>query len=744
MTRQASSTFELLDPRIQRWIWQQGWNELRDIQEAAISRILPAQADVVIASATASGKTEAAFLPIASVAAAGTQPGLSALCISPLKALINDQHRRLEEIFEPLDLPAHRWHGDVAASRKRKVLERPSGVLLITPESLEALFVRNGSRMPRLLDGLPFVVIDELHAFIGAERGRQLQSLLHRLELAARKRVPRVALSATLGDMDLACEFLRPGSGAEVQRVISEANRQEVRLQIRGYRVVPPRLGGREMERAEGAGQEVPLEDVVTGDALEISQDLFARLRGGRHIVFANRRADVELYTDLLRRLTEERGVPNEFYPHHGSLDRLLREEAEAALKAASRPATVLATTTLELGIDVGSVESIAQLGPPSSVASMRQRLGRSGRRGEPAVLRIYVQEPEITAKTPPQDQLRGDLVQAVAMVRLLAQRWYEPPPAAALHLSTLVQQVLSLIAQHGGVRADQAWHALCLTGPFRDVTTQMFGQFLRDLAAHGLIAQTADGEIVLGMPGERIVNHYDFYSAFVTPEEYRLVTETKTLGTLPVTFPILTGMHILFGGRRWLVLSVDAERKVVELRAAAGGRVPRFGGVGALIHDRVREEMRAVYEASDVPPFVDETGVELLEEGRTAFRRYTLGERSLLDLGGSTLWFPWTGDRAMNTLLLLLVAERVEATNEGLALRLERWSPAEAYDLIDDLLERGLPSGERLARVVETKQVEKHHVYLGDALLSADYASSHLDLEGAQRAMQGLMARGG
>lgn len=152
MPSPPSSAFELLDRRVQRWIWKERWADLRDIQEEAIPAILGGDRDVVIASATASGKTEAAFLPIGSALAEGHQ-GLGVLYISPLKALINDQHRRLEAFFEELKLPAHRWHGDVASSRKRKVLESPEGVLLITPESLEALFIRQGPRVPYLLEG---------------------------------------------------------------------------------------------------------------------------------------------------------------------------------------------------------------------------------------------------------------------------------------------------------------------------------------------------------------------------------------------------------------------------------------------------------------------------------------------------------------------------------------------------------------------------------------------------------------
>ena len=327
----------------------------------------------------------------------------------------------------------------------------------------------------------------------------------------------------------------------------------------------------------------------------------------------------MERFADLLRRRAERASLPNEFWPHHGNLSREIREEAEERLQG-TRPTTVVATTTLELGIDIGSVDSTAQIGAPGSVASLKQRLGRSGRQaGAPSVIRIYVQEKEIGENTPPQDQLRGALVQTVAMIRLLIDRWVEPPPPAALHLSTLVQQVLSLTAQHGGFRAADAYRALCSSGPFDTVDQSIFAQLLRDLASHELLSQTHDGTMVLDLSGERLVNHYDFYAAFMAPDEWRLLAKGRTLGTLPVTFPLAPDLFLIFAGRRWRIVDVNEERHEVDLEPAPGGVPPIFGGSGAMIHDRVREEMRRVYEDDGVPVFLDATGRELLAEGRKA-----------------------------------------------------------------------------------------------------------------------------
>lgn len=717
---QRSSAYDHFHPGVQQWIRRQRWEELRTVQEEAAVPILQEDRDVIISAATAGGKTEAAFLPIASRVAEEWEDndlgGLSVLYVSPLKALINDQYRRLQDLFEPLHIPVFRWHGDVASSRKRKAREQ-GGVLLITPESLEAQLIRNGHRMKSFLSPLRYAVVDELHAFIGTERGRQLQSLLYRVKLAARTSVPRIALSATIGDMEKAAEFLRPGDGSRVVQINDDSEKQTVQLQIRGYehKAVDPNPDKESPEEA-------------SGDLVDITKHLYETLRGGRHIVFANSRSNVETTADILRRRCEKQGVPNEFLAHHGSLGRNLRDDAERRLRDAARPTTVVATTTLELGIDVGEVESIAQVGPPPSVASMRQRLGRSGRRGDPAVLRIYIREPELTSKSSPLDRLRIQLVRSIAMVLLLAERWYEPPITGALHLSTLVQQILSLIAQHGGLDAQQGYNVLCQRGPFRSVDVSQFTNILRDLGTANLITQTHDGTLVLDLKGEQVVNHYDFYAAFSTPEEYRLVANGKQLGSLPIVIPLYEGAYLIFGGQRWQVTRVDEKKKIVELVPAKGGKPPIFGGVGALVHHRVRQKMLEVYTSEEYPRFIDPTGRELLEEARYSFAEMDLRKTPFWRDGENTFWFPWSGDRKMFVLELALRKKGMNVEKRGPMLSVENTSPQKIKRIAHELQENGAGNLHQLAALVQNKEVEKHHIYLRDDLLAADYASKYLD----------------
>ena len=556
---------------------------------------------------------------------------------------------------------------------------------------------------------------------------------MHRLEVAARTTIPRIGLSATLGDPTLAAEFLRPQHGESVEQITSSALGREVKMQVRGY--IKERPSG--PVQPEQPAEE--LEELAASDEIDIARHLFRTLRGSTNLAFANRRTDVELHADLLRRLAERNKLPNEFLPHHGSLSRELRENAEERLRGA-QPTTVVATTTLEMGIDIGSVDSIAQIGPPNSVASLKQRLGRSGRTtGSPSVIRIYIQEEEIDANSALTSQLRLSLVQTVAMIRLLLQGWVEPPPETALHLSTLVQQVLSLIAQHGGVRAVDAHKVLCSTGPFSLVDQRMFAQMLRDLAGHELLTQTHDGTIVLDLSGERLVNHYDFYAAFTSLDEWRLVAGTRALGTLPVTYPLIIDSFVIFAGRRWRVVAVDEERRIAELKPAPGGRLPWFIGQGALIHDRVRAEMRQVYLDTDSPAYLDATGRDLLAEARANFRRLELNKHSLLPQGRDTWIFPWIGDRGLNTLGMLFRSLQVEPFRFGPAFYLADKSIQATQECVEELKSLGRPEPETLATEILNKRTEKHHRYLSEELLNADYASSQLDVDRVWEVVQAL-----
>ncbi len=723
MQSDPSRAFELLHPAVQRWIWERKWSELRDAQERTIPIILEGTRDVVIAATTASGKTEAAFLPIVSRLLNDGGEGL-ALYVSPLKALINDLRLRLEELFGIGDMPVYPWHGDIAASKKTAFERNPRGALLITPESLESIFVRKGFYLPSIFQHLQYVVVDELHSFINTERGMQLMSLLQRLEATLARRVPRVGLSATLGDKRIAADFLRPNEGAGVEVVESKEAGQEIRVLVKGY--CEP-FASHSDDEATAPDKE------LDGLALvAVTRDLFNVLQGSKNLVFANSRRRVEEFTDRLVRLCEDQGRPNEFYAHHGSLSKVLREEVEEILKESDRPATAVCTSSLEMGIDIGQVRSVAQIDAPFSVASLRQRLGRSGRRGEPAILRMYVTELELHSGLAPQDTLRLDLFQAVAATQLLLQKWCEPPTTTRLHLSTLIQQILSLIAQYGGLTAEDAWQITCKSGPFREVDQAMFADVLRGLGQNDLIMQAPDGTLLHSSAGEHIVNHYSFYTAFWTSDEFKLVHGHNVLGSLPVSHPIPEKSLILFAGRRWRVVSLDDQRKVIEVVPAQGGRAPHFSGGGGIVHRRVHEEMKRLYSGVDRPAYLDSHANQLLSEGREQFARHTLASRSVVPHEGGCLLFLWAGDTIANTVLGQLRSLGLTGLTFGVGLVLEDVTPEQLRSYLHNIVNCGPADSTALADSIPNQIIDRYDEYLRPELLSANYASGQLDPRGA------------
>ncbi|WP_263408941.1 DEAD/DEAH box helicase [Terriglobus tenax] len=705
------------------------------MQEFAAAPLLKGEQDVILAAATSAGKTEAAFFPILTRLLKGGESSGFVLSISPLKALINDQADRLTDLCEALDLPVLGWHGDVSQTRKQKFLKNLRGVLIITPESLESLFVNKGTMMPAFAGAIAHIVVDELHSFLEAERGKQVQSLLHRLECAAGRRIPRAGLSATLGDKTLAATFLRPGSGDKVFTVDAGGEGYVMKLAVKGY-VDGQVVDDESWSDDPSIDSDEPPEKQMTSTAeLAIADYLFTHLRGSNHLIFPNSRAKVEKYADRLRHRSEREGVRNEFWTHHGSLSRELREESETALKGGTTSASAICTTTLELGIDIGNIKSVAQIGPPPSVASLRQRLGRSGRRaGEPAILRCFCIEKPLTPNSPLSDRIREGLVQTIAMVRLLMRPWVEPPRLTAIHASTFVQQALSVIAERGGATAAELWKVLVQSGTFDRISREMFTDILRGLGGRDILQQENSGLLLPGIVGEKLINHYDFYSAFSSPDEFRLIAGERVLGSLPITRPLTVGQRMIFGGRRWRVRDVDSEHKVIYVSADRGGAPPAFESNGGEVHDVIRQEMKLVLSETSEIAYLDTAAKELLYEARRTYQDLRLAERQSFRDGKNTLLFTWMGDAVNSTLAFMLAQRGLECTNEGVALAIS--TEVDESRLLTELsaiAEQTVPSASELGIAPEMAAIEKWDWALSKATCIESYASARLDLAGAK-----------
>jgi ATP-dependent Lhr-like helicase len=639
----AANPYSRLAPFIREYIYEKKWNELRDIQEAAIGEVLDGTGHILIASGTASGKTEAAFFPILSLIAASPGNSARVLYIGPLKALINDQFERLKDLLALGKIPLWRWHGDVANSHKKKLLENPSGILQITPESLEALLLRHPEKAGRLFGDLAFIVIDEVHAFMGSDRGAQLLCQISRIESASGALPRRVGLSATLGDYGEAAEWLAAGSGKKTVFIKEEKSKKAVSLSLDYF------FG----EGAKGSYYE----------------ELYSQCRNRKCVIFTNSRPEAEETIAAIREIAAARKEEDRCHVHHGSISAILREETEKKLRETEGPMTTAATTTLELGIDIGRLDRIIQIGAPQSAAGFVQRLGRSGRRtGRPE---IYFSALEEGGESLP-DAIPWPLLRTIAIIQLyLDEKWTEGVYPRPLPFSLLCHQTLSVLASLGEHRpADLARRLLSLP-PFRKVPEEDYRELLLHLVNRGYLQKTSEGTLITGLEGERLTGHYSFYTVFPGEEEYRVVFGGRELGT--VNFLPPEGSAITLAGRCWRIEAVDLRKR--ELIAVPGGgtgtRVWRGGS--AVLHSRVAERMRRVLAEENLYPYLTKRAEARLLEARRKARQCGLTESIFIPedgapepsparlLGGRTpnrygfFLIPWLGSRGMRTLQVIL-----------------------------------------------------------------------------------------
>jgi ATP-dependent Lhr-like helicase len=714
----TETSFDRLHPEVRRWIRDEGWSELRPVQDQAIRTILGSDRDVVIAAATAAGKTEAAFLPLLTQAVGRQECGVSILYVAPLKALINDQHRRLDLLCERMGVSLVRWHGDAPQGPKQRVLKTPHGVVMITPESIEALLLRRSTDARRLLGSLDAIVVDELHAFLQGPRGLHLFSLLRRLELMSARRPRRIGLSATLGDMGVAAAWLNAQAPTSVEVIQPEGGAPELKLQVRGYlEPVESGLSGDDLEVDGG------------DEALDrIADHVFSVLRGDNALFFGGSRRNVEALSDRLLRRSERAGVPNEFFPHHGSLSKELREELETRLKAGTLPTTAIATTTLELGIDLGSVKSVAQLGAPRSLASLRQRLGRSGRRKDtPAILRIYTRERHLGRVSDPIDRLRPQVVRAVAAIRLLLGRFVETPGDDPAIVTVAIHQILSIITEQGGARAEALYKTLCGAGPLAALTPGDFVELLRWISAPEvrLIEQAPDGTLMLASMGEELTAARDFYAVFETDQEWKLIHGTSALGSIPISNVLAVGSVLAFAGRRWRVADVDDRAKVLTVATHPAGRLPKFDRQSVEpIDDRLAAEIRAVYLDDDLPAFLDETAVQLLQEGREVFRALELAEKPLIASGADTHILTWRGTAMNDVLAVCLTAAGLDCEAHDLGVTVSDATPLQVARLVMKM--PGAVTAGDLSEFVANLQKAKYDMFAPPTLLRRLWARRH------------------
>ena len=343
---------------------------------------------------------------------------------------------------------------------------------------------------------------------------------------------------------------------------------------------------------------------------------------------------------------------------HHGSVSKEIREANETMMRDA-RPCSILCSSTLELGIDVGNVERVGQIGTPWSVSSMIQRLGRSGRRsGTVSDMRAFIPDFECTHESSLIDRLHLDLVRMIALISLMNEKWVEPPELHGHDLSTLTQQILSFIKQGGGATAGQLYEVLIQKGVFSSVAQETFIKLLRCLGAKELLHQVPTGELVLGTVGEKITSRFEFYSEFTTTTDYRVVHKARMIGTLPTDSAINIGERFLLAGRRWEVVDVDPDRQQISVIPTNVPKWTKFAGSGGEVHPRVRQMMLQVLLDDEMPAYLNPIGSKWLDDGRKTAKEANLLKDRWWSLGPQkSLLFTWTGSRIHATLLAIQAA---------------------------------------------------------------------------------------
>lgn len=658
--------FDRYAPFVQEYIYRNHWENLRSIQVAAADAIFNTDENVLLTASTASGKTEAAFFPIITLFSEDMPSSVGCIYIGPLKALINDQFSRLNDLCAEADIPVWHWHGDVAQSHKAKLMKHPSGILQITPESLEALLLHKHAAIAKLFGDLRFVVIDEVHSLLRGDRGGQTLCLIERLSRIAGVNPRRIGLSATIGDPEGTGEFLSLGTGRKTIIPKIDAKGSKWRLSMEHFYV-------KDAQAAEDKQipDALPVLEEKTDDAPANADPgigyIFEHTRGKKCLVFVNSREECEMVTTTLRHYCELNHEPDRFLVHHGNLSASYRETAEGIMKDDSQYMTTVTTATLELGIDIGRLERAFQIDAPWTVSSFLQRMGRTGRRELPPEMWFVIREdePEVRAMLP--TTIPWKLLQGIALVQLyLEERWVEPPRLDRLPFSLLYHQTMSTLASCGELSPRALADRVLRLHYFHRITQEDYRVLLRHLIATDHIQQTEQGGLIVGLAGERVINSFKFYGVFQESEEYTVRSESQELGTIVSPPPV--GEKLAIAGHVWQVLDVDHKRRLIYCQQVKGSVPAYFGQCPGDLHTKILTRMRRVLQEDRQYPYLMKNAVARLEQARFTAAHSGAADKTLINLGGN-MWclLPWVGTYTFLTMerfLKIKCADRLGLRN--------------------------------------------------------------------------------
>lgn len=627
------SAFARFPPRLQEAIVARlGWTSLRPVQELAGEAILDGKNAVILAP-TAGGKTEASMFPALAGLVQREPAGVGVIYIAPIKALLNNQDERLETYAEMVGLRRFVWHGDISDSDKRKFVKEPTEILMTTPESLEVMLVSPRSPTARLFADLRLVVIDEVHALAGTDRGAHLMSVIERLVPLSQNDVQRVGLSATVGNPEQILDWLK-GSSKRANVVVD-----------------PPKVPAR---RELSIG--------LYGTLGNLADEAATRAAGKKSLFFCQSRSLTEMVAERMR------GRAVEVFVHHSSLSLEERRSAEERF-AHGTNACIVCTSTLELGIDVGDLDAVFQANAPSSVSSFLQRMGRTGRRANTTPnTTFYCEEGEA-------------VLQAVALIELAREGWVERVAQHERCWPVLVHQLLAMTLQFGAISAERCWEQLSRVPDFRGITVAEFEAVVAHMKKEDFLFESG-GLLSMGQKAERVFgkkNFIELYAVFSSPVLYRVVSQAGSdLGSLEQGFVdrlVEQMSSFLLGGRAWSVQQVSHSDRIVTVREAPRGVKPSWGGfIPQHLGFELSQRIKRVLTESIRYPYVDEAGYQHIEAKRADLAELLSrpGPAIQLDEDRAHLW-TFAGGRINHTLKYgLELSEGWKVIADNFQLRIE------------------------------------------------------------------------
>ena len=729
-----SQIFQRFPDFIREFIYSHQWESLRDVQIAAAECILDTDHNLLLTSSTASGKTEAAFFPILTELYENPPSGVGALYIAPLKSLINDQFYRIEALLAESGIPVTHWHGDVSASHKKKLLENPKGILQITPESLESMLINRSNDIVRLFGDLRFVIIDEVHTLTGSDRGNQIICQLSRIAQKIGYHPRRIGLSATIGDCDACAAWLSAGCN----RVTDIPKLEEGKIRWRL---------GMEHFYIQNSKADQATEPKDAKGTMSLAYDagysfMYDCVRDRKSLVFSNSREETEYVCATLRQIAKMRGDKDVFLIHHGNLSASIREEAEEKMKDEEIMAVTCATVTMELGIDIGRLERIVQNQSPNSVMSFLQRLGRSGRRGQPPEMMMVFREEDPLPNTPLPQLIPWELLRAIAIVQLyIEDRFIEPPRTKSLPFSLLFHQTLCVLASCGELKPSRLAERVLSLPPFSSVSREDYKSLIVSMLNNDFLEMTDEKALIIGLAGERLLRSFKFYAVFKDSEDYTVRCGSDEIGT--ITTPPPVGDRFALAGRVWEVEELDIQHKLVYVKGVEGKMEVSWPGDLGVIHTRILQRMHKALSEDTVYPYLKPNAQKRLEQARHVARNAGMLHASIIHLGGySYCMFPWVGTRSFRAMRRILkqLSREFQITGieyEGCYFITFKMARGNEYELTQALLHRlrnEVDPADSLVQDSEIPILEKYDDYIPPALLRRAYARDALDFEEAKK----------